>query len=159
MVMHSKICRICQAAYIGDGRRSNCDSCLEAIKKTTAWKAPACAVCAKPIKHRIGRSKTCARCKAKVHKLNDQNYEKKLNDKARSITRCAVRVGFLPHPLDFKCVDCGNPAQCYDHRDYSKPLDVVPVCLPCNASRGRGIPLLSAPCYDHINAQRRPEME
>jgi len=35
-----------------------------------------------------------------------------------------------------ECVDCGAPATCYDHRDYSKPLDVEPVCWKCNAQRG-----------------------
>lgn len=27
-------------------------------------------------------------------------------------------------------VDCERRAQAYDHRDYVKPLDVVPVCSP-----------------------------
>ena len=38
-----------------------------------------------------------------------------------------------------KCVDCGKPAKHYDHRDYSKPLDVVPVCVSCNILRGPAI--------------------
>jgi hypothetical protein len=40
-----------------------------------------------------------------------------------------------------KCVDCGNPAECYDHRDYTRPLKVEPVCKACNNRRGPGWPL------------------
>lgn len=56
------------------------------------------------------------------------------------LTKKAVRLGFLPK-LDgsIRCADCGlRPAQCYDHRDYSQPLMVAPVCLNCNASRHKG---------------------
>ena len=36
------------------------------------------------------------------------------------------------------CVDCGNPAVHYDHRDYDHPLEVEPVCQSCNIRRGAG---------------------
>src|SRR5688572_10477609 len=48
----------------------------------------------------------------------------------------AVRHGYLRPARDFACVDCGEPAKVYDHRDYSKPLDVQPVCHSCNNLRG-----------------------
>jgi hypothetical protein len=48
----------------------------------------------------------------------------------------AIRHGELPHPSTLKCVDCGSPAQVYDHRDYDKPLQVEPVCRGCNCRRG-----------------------
>lgn len=48
----------------------------------------------------------------------------------------AVHKGLLPKPATLTCVDCGQPAKFYDHRDYSKPLDVVPVCIRCNRMRG-----------------------
>lgn len=31
-----------------------------------------------------------------------------------------------------KCVQCGQQAQEYHHADYSKPLDVIPVCTLCH---------------------------
>ena len=34
------------------------------------------------------------------------------------------------------CVDCGNGADVYDHRDYSRPLQVAAVCHSCNQLRG-----------------------
>jgi hypothetical protein len=54
--------------------------------------------------------------------------------------RAAIRYGLLPS-LDgkIKCTDCDAPAKCYDHRDYNRPIDVEPVCLPCNTSRHKGV--------------------
>jgi len=38
------------------------------------------------------------------------------------------------------CMDCKKSrAIQYDHRDYSKPLEVVPVCGKCNVKRGKGL--------------------
>lgn len=34
------------------------------------------------------------------------------------------------------CMDCGEDAVVYDHRDYLQPLDVQPVCQRCNYLRG-----------------------
>lgn len=48
----------------------------------------------------------------------------------------AVRRGDLARPDTFKCVDCGEQAACWEHRDYSRPLDVEPVCRACNHKRG-----------------------
>ncbi len=48
----------------------------------------------------------------------------------------AVKAGKLPDRRLFACVDCGDPATDYDHRDYSRPLDVQPVCRACNFARG-----------------------
>lgn len=52
----------------------------------------------------------------------------------------AVWNGDLPK-LDgsVACVDCGKPAQEYDHRDYKKPLEVAAVCKVCNSARGPGL--------------------
>jgi hypothetical protein len=50
--------------------------------------------------------------------------------------RKAVREGRLPSVKSQCCVDCGGPAAGYDHRNYDKPLDVVPVCRSCNQRRG-----------------------
>jgi len=40
------------------------------------------------------------------------------------------------------CVDCGANAVCYDHRDWQKPLEVVPVCRSCNNRRKQAKNLL-----------------
>ena len=57
---------------------------------------------------------------------------------SHAAVRRAILNGDLPHPSNLACVDCGAEATDYEHRDYSKPLDVEPVCHPCNMKRGRG---------------------
>lgn len=60
---------------------------------------------------------------------------------AMSAVANAIRDGRLAPPSDFQCVDCGAPARQYDHRDYSKPLSVEPVCRSCNLNRGPAVPV------------------
>ena len=50
-------------------------------------------------------------------------------------------MGKLPSLSDGStpCVDCKKPADVYDHRDYGKPIDVVPVCKSCNRKRGEAL--------------------
>lgn len=60
----------------------------------------------------------------------------KVSDRAGRLVRAAIRKSELPDPSTLECVDCGKPAYCYDHRDYSQPLLVEPVCQGCNIRRG-----------------------
>ena len=60
----------------------------------------------------------------------------KLKTKASSLVNRAVQSGSLPSPKTLVCFDCGKHAAVYDHRDYHKPLEVVPVCSSCNRKRG-----------------------
>src|SRR6267154_4067843 len=64
-----------------------------------------------------------------------------LQSKAGGLVATAVRHGVLAKAVTLQCVDCGKPASEYDHRDYHKPLDVVPVCRSCNYMRGPAIQL------------------
>ena len=52
----------------------------------------------------------------------------------------SIQRGEIPPASEFACADCSGPASQYDHRDYNKPLDVVPVCRHCNMVRGPAIP-------------------
>lgn len=56
----------------------------------------------------------------------------------------ARRDGVLADPRKLACVDCDGAAIEYDHRDYSKPLEVVPVCRGCNLRRGPAITTAAA---------------
>lgn len=58
--------------------------------------------------------------------------------RARGKVAYAVKTGKLQSLSKniIACVDCGSRAEHYDHRDYDKPLEVVPVCHCCNVSRG-----------------------
>lgn len=60
---------------------------------------------------------------------------------AHQYVKYCVRYGELTDLREGStpCVDGAAPATCYDHRDYKKPLDVVPVCNSCNAKRGHGL--------------------
>lgn len=48
----------------------------------------------------------------------------------------AARCGQLQSVLGKLCADCLAPASAYDHRDYSRPLAIDPVCRSCNIRRG-----------------------
>ena len=59
-------------------------------------------------------------------------------DKARIIVSKQIRAKKLIPANKKRCMDCGKKATAYDHRDYSKPLKVDPVCGACNNKRGQG---------------------
>lgn len=67
----------------------------------------------------------------------------------------AIRSGLLKRPAEFACVDCGKPAEHYDHRDYSRPLDVAPVCRVCNYKRGPAVDAINRPAQIHRIQRRR----
>ena len=62
--------------------------------------------------------------------------------KASALVMRAIKLGDLPSLGGVLCFDCGAPATDYDHRDYTKPLDVDPVCRSCNCLRGPAHPYL-----------------
>lgn len=91
---------------------------------------------------------TCIRCGASVDRYTSaakyccpcsamQSEDSKLA--TRAVVK-QIRQGLLPKAKDCFCVDCGDPAFDYDHRDYNRPLDVQPVCRACNGRRGPAIP-------------------
>jgi hypothetical protein len=87
-----------------------------------------CQFCGKEITGRHHLAKLCLFCLFDKHGRNQK--------KAISAVAMAVKKGDLQPAKNFKCVDCESDAFCYDHRDYDKPLDVVPVCRKCNYKRG-----------------------
>jgi hypothetical protein len=48
----------------------------------------------------------------------------------------AVQDGRLQPVRTLRCHYCGAPATVYEHRDYLRPLGVLPACDPCNLSLG-----------------------
>ena len=59
---------------------------------------------------------------------------------AHKEVRRAVAKGTLRSLNDgnTKCIECGSVAKAYDHRDYTKPLQVEPVCITKKKKRGKG---------------------
>jgi len=140
--MHLKQCRACQQEFSGDGRRAYCDPCRdENANDDKPVFSRLCESCSADVSFRHHLARFCLDC-ADSRRAR-RTYSPPLNDnqKARVVTNYAVKVGFLPPPTDYFCMDCGADAECYDHRDYKKPLEVDPVCLRCNSRRGRGEPL------------------
>ena len=88
-------------------------------------------------------TKPCVRCKASycghIHsRYCDPCYApaRKEKGRAHATLKTAISRGIVPAPNGV-CVDCGSVwARTYDHRDYSKPLDVELVCFRCNLKRG-----------------------
>lgn len=83
-------------------------------------------------------------CRSHAHERHDINEQKRRESGAKHAAAkvaAAIRRGDLP-PIDEQtpCVDCGGRATEYDHRDYSRPLEVEPVCHRCNILRGPAIP-------------------
>lgn len=64
-------------------------------------------------------------------------YVNDISRRATAQVKRAIKHGLIPAiSHDTKCVDCGNPARDYEHRYYTRPLDVEPVCRGCNQRRG-----------------------
>lgn len=60
------------------------------------------------------------------------------NEASRRLFK-AVHSGIVPPAKGQKCADCGKDADRYDHRNYSQPLKVEPVCASCNTRRGPAV--------------------
>jgi hypothetical protein len=95
---------------------------------------PTCRICKGEIIGRDSRAKNCWSCYDSYGTIFGAT-------KAINAVQKAVKKGILPPVKTLTCVDCGRPGECYDHRDYNKPLDVVPVCRKCNFRRGSAIPV------------------
>lgn len=52
------------------------------------------------------------------------------------VTKAIVR-GDITRAREHTCVDCGGEARDWDHRDYTQPLAIEPVCRSCNLKRGK----------------------
>jgi len=96
-----------------------------------------CRFCNNEIVGRDSRAKVCFPC------VRD-NPKRVGSVSAINAVQKAIKNGILAPAKTLICVDCGRPGECYDHRDYGKPLDVVPVCRKCNYRRGSAIPLFSS---------------
>jgi Zn finger protein HypA/HybF involved in hydrogenase expression len=86
-----------------------------------------CRICQASFHYKYARAYYCGKCR---------NLAIRIQSYATATVKKAIRLGKLNRPSEHECFDCGKPATQYDHRDYSKPLQVAPVCRSCNAKRG-----------------------
>ena len=87
-------------------------------------------------RHHLAR--LCMSCVHESQKRSLRQYQRNKPNACRAhrAVLIAVKAGDLPPAREQRCVDCGEPARNYDHRDYNRPLDVEPVCIACNRRRG-----------------------
>lgn len=100
-----------------------------------------CEMCGEQETRPSNRARFClgcarARSNERIRRWSEANPNVYLAHKATTLAKWRKEI---PWPNDFDCVDCGRPAECYDHRDYLRPLDVEPVCYSCNRRRGPGL--------------------
>lgn len=99
-----------------------------------------------PPGHTRYKCKLCVKIKNKALRASGymKTYDKERSEKLRGTrqelasrkVRETVKKGKMLRVDTLKCLDCGRPAEVYDHRDYLKPLEVDPVCKACNWKRG-----------------------
>ncbi len=70
-------------------------------------------------------------------KIISSRYKQKNKEKiqAHNKVQYAIKRGDLPKVSTCACADCSIEAQEYHHEDYSKPLEVVPLCRECHIKR------------------------
>lgn len=71
----------------------------------------------------LAAKRYCADCKASLDALTP------------SIRRAMVGMR-LPPAATYTCIDCGDTAAVWEHRNYDRPHEVVATCHPCNKLRG-----------------------
>lgn len=117
-------CKNCRRISAAEYRQNNPEK-ISAIKKASVAK--------KPEKYKASKQ---AWAKANANKITQYAHEARLRypnkAKARRVVTHAVRDGKLPPVNTLLCVHCGNSANEYHHPDYSKPLDVIPLCVSCH---------------------------
>jgi hypothetical protein len=87
-----------------------------------------------------GNFSRCSACK-EAGRFNPRAFDWLGRHSAMVQVHTAVRTGRLARASLFRCADCPKQATEYEHRDYNRPLDVVPICRSCNLRRGPAIPL------------------
>lgn len=122
-----KACSTCGALHFG--KLTECWHCIRAKKIDENPRY--CVVCERKIPRTTGRgaSHYCGfTCSYAVGEARDLRVSR--------VTAREIKQGRMLPARAYKCVDCGAQAKDYDHREYLKPLQVVPVCRGCNLRRG-----------------------
>lgn len=86
-----------------------------------------CAACKRVLGHQHHSARYCLPCADSV-----MDMQKAI---AKSL-RFAINAGKLKDWRGQKCHFCGEAASGYEHRDYSRPFNVRPICRSCNWKLG-----------------------
>ena len=88
-----------------------------------------CVICGNPKPSKLVIASYCSTCRGVVASIQAEAHK-------------AMRLQGVPR-VSGSCVDCGRPATCYDHRYYSMPFEVDPVCSRCNTNRGPALDVVA----------------
>lgn len=160
----TKICRMCEKSFSREPSALYCFPCTKdrrgkrvagADRKRVGYIRPlridgkfVCLDCHTPVAHERGFPRLrCEPCRGR-HRYMLDTLSGRSN--AQSKVHIAIRRGDMKKAAEFICVDCGRPAEVYDHRDYSQPLAVEPVCRCCNIMRGSAKPAWHIPASHRI---------
>lgn len=128
-----------------DGLSSYCKDCEREYKSSPHMRAVAVRATTRYHQtargreaHRIANqkyrgSRKAQRQKAKSTKRYQQNNPRKT--KAHRAVNDAIRRGHLPPVHTQTCNECGAQAEHYHHEDYTRRLDVTPLCRQCHESK------------------------
>ena len=103
----------------------------------------ACCDCGEPTRRHLSTPR-CYPCSHQRIKQAAETASARRMRSAHAAVGRAVRAGKLDSPKLLACCDCGGQAANYDHRWYSRPLDVEPVCARHNKMRG--------PAHDRLHS-------
>lgn len=85
-----------------------------------------CRACGNPIRRATHKHIFCKSCIP---------FAKAIAQATHKAVKLAIEFNQLPPAYKKRCADCGCVAELWNHRSYASPLDVEPVCGPCNFAR------------------------
>lgn len=86
-----------------------------------------CTGCGRSLRGQHHSTRYCLPCADHVDRIKRSAYAR---------LGWAIRTGAFPDWRGQKCHACEAPAIGYEHRDYSQPFDVRPICKSCNWALG-----------------------
>lgn len=139
-----KLCRVCGAPFMS--KASDCQTCCSAGCRRVARnkQRPPCVICGRPVR------KMCNKyCSKKCEHVGITN------ESPHSYTSLYVRAK-RANPVPQPCEQCGRPGRQRHHSDYSKPEQIVWLCVSCHKklhanglAHGRvGLPIKGRPVTD-----------
>lgn len=93
-----------------------------------------CEMCKEEFETISYNKKCCVDCNGKRIKEIRNNWRKNNPEKNKAQLKILteIRAGRMLPAKEFLCVFCENYAEEYHHPDYSKPLEVKPLCHDCH---------------------------